>query len=278
MEKEIKHKMARFYRIMLIIFFGIYGCLYPGSLYVLFTNQVPEGSEWMASLLLFAMGSAALMWVTVNFGLKRGFLAGLTVLFLGFLVETIGELTDFPFGAYQYTDVLAPKIGVVPIPITFAWFMIVLSSYFTARLIANSIFPQSGQGIIITLAVVLAVASDFLMEPVAFHVQNYWVWEKGGFYYGVPAVNFVAWAAVTLVMVLVFLKLTRLKTATLEKPFVYSFVPPALYLMNLFMFTGINLTQGYFGAAVIGVITLSFVASVFIVPDGSALKRSEARS
>jgi bisanhydrobacterioruberin hydratase len=265
--------MSRTIKIVLFLSFGIYCAIYPGSIFVLFTNQVPEGTEWMASLMLFTTGIAAAAWVTLNFGLRRGFVAVLTVLFLGFLVETIGEITDFPFGAYRYTDVLAPKIFVVPIAITFAWLMIMLSSYFTARYLVHRVFPEFGQGLAIGLAVALAVTSDLLMEPVAFLVQNYWVWERGGFYYGVPLSNFIAWAITTLIMVLVFRKLTRLKYEPLDKPLILSFIPAALYLMNLFMFTGINVSRGYFLAGAIGAFALSFVGFVLIAPAGAGLQK-----
>jgi putative membrane protein len=111
------------------------------------------------------------------------------------------------------------------------------------------------------------------MEPVAFHVQGYWIWEGGGFYYGVPLSNFIAWAVTTLIMVLVFRKLTRIKYEPVDKPFSFGFVPPALYLMNLFMFMGINIGQGYFLAAGIGAFTLSFVVFVLVAPANFSLQK-----
>src|SRR6478672_12002981 len=97
-------------KIVLFIAFGIYCFIYPSSLFLLVTDQVPPGTEWMATLMLVIQGIVATAWAIANYGALRGFLAALAVLALAFTVEAIGASTGFPFGHYSYTDVLYPKL------------------------------------------------------------------------------------------------------------------------------------------------------------------------
>ncbi len=245
-----------FKRLFLFLFFGVYCFIYPSSLFLLATNSVPVGTEWMATLMLALVGLAATAWMVLNYGLGRGLAAGAAMLVGGFAVETVGVSTGFPFGAYTYTEALAPKLLVVPIGITSAWMMIVLSSFFMSRFVVARLWPHRGLASVVCLSAALTVLSDLVMEPVAVHIQGYWLWRDGGAYYGVPTSNFVAWTVVSLLLVLLLAlivgerRLDALKARSVE--YQYRFVPIALYLMNLAMFTIVNLTHLNYLAGCIG--------------------------
>jgi putative membrane protein len=250
--------LERFYRLILLLSFGSYCCIFPGSLFLLVTNQVPEDMAYMASVMLFMVGVAALGWLLVNFGLAIALKAGMSLVAIGFLVEMVGEKTGFPFGPYVYTDELAPKLLNVPLPILFAWMMIIIASFFTARHFLFWLKPDASRNQLVLLATVLAVSSDLLMEPVAFKVKGYWLWERGmDFYYGVPFSNFIAWTVISFIMLKV---LTHLLGKDLKPVYSeysqlnYYFVPPALYYMNLLVFTLVNFSNQFYLASFIGVI------------------------
>ena len=238
-------------RILLFTTFGIYAFLYPSSIILLILDAVPPNSQWIASLLLILEGMVATSWLGLNYGYARA-LAVATVLLSGaFGFEAIGVASGFPFGSYVYTAELTPQMLNVPIAISFAWLMIVVASYFTVRLL----YSHLGSFVVIGLSVTLAVLSDFLMEPVAVYVQKYWIWQAGGFYYGVPLSNFVAWFVIGLIlMTLLSLLLGDLKKVVLPMRFQYPYLPLALFLMNLVMFGSISLSHGYWWA---GAISLS---------------------
>jgi len=213
----------------------------------------------MATLMLIVEGLVALTWVVANYGLQRGLLGGLAVLGLGFVVESLGETTGFPFGNYKYTDLLQPKLGTVPLGIMFAWLMIVLASFYTARLILARVKPDASPARIIGLTVFLILISDLLMEPVAFHVQGYWLWSDGFMsgYYGVPLTNFVAWVVTAFVMITILSRITGVAHTKLSlepQTLRYTFIPPLLFMMNLVLFTAVNLSQKFFLAGSIGVV------------------------
>ncbi|HEX2914790.1 MAG TPA: carotenoid biosynthesis protein [Chloroflexia bacterium] len=245
-------------RFLMLIFFSVYCFIYPSSLFLLMTDRVPAGTEWMASLMLVLEGLVAMAWVMLNYGPWRGFTAALAVLSGAFAVETIGVKTGFPFGQYEYTDVLSPKLLVVPVGIMFAWLMMILSSFFTARYIVHRLWPRRGLGAIILLSAALTCSSDLLMEPVAVHIQGYWTWLENGSYYGVPISNFVAWGVTSLLLALVLTGLIGQETREANKStrLNFMFIPIALYMMNLLMFAAINLTHNNLLAGMIGIAAL----------------------
>lgn len=250
-------KNITFASFFLALTFGGYCFLYLSALPLMVTNSVPAGTEWVATIMLVLEGLAATTWVIINYGWWRGLLAATLVLSLSFAVETLGVLTGFPFGSYYYTNVLAPKLFFVPIGIMFAWLMMTLSSFFMARFIVSRLFPRwHSPGLIILLSATLAMVSDTQMEPVAYHVKNYWVWETDGQYYGVPVSNFIAWLIISLILLTVLTQITGHFKAEQkeENPVSFSFIPLTLYLMNLILFGAVNFSHSFYGAGIIGLI------------------------
>ncbi len=249
--------LTKLNRAFLFLTFGGYCFIYLSALPLMVTNSVPEGTEWVASLMLILQGLAATTWVMINYGWRRGLLAAGMVLLLSFVIETVGVLTGFPFGQYYYTDILAPKLFIVPVGIMFAWLMMTLSSFFMARFIVSRLFPRlNGARLIVVLSATLAMISDTQMEPVAFHVKDYWRWETSGQYYGVPISNFVAWLIISLLLLTVLSRIAgddqtwRLNN---YKPR-FNFVPITLYLMNLILFAAVNFSHAFYAAGLIGLI------------------------
>jgi uncharacterized membrane protein len=105
---------------------------------------------------------------------------------IGLAFELLGVKTGFPFGHYQYTGVLQPLVGGVPIVIAGAW--LVLFAY-----ISQMRVPPA-------LAALWMSAIDLVIDPLAAHDLNYWQWLQNGPYYGIPTVNFAGWFGVCLVI------------------------------------------------------------------------------
>ena len=259
-------------RVFMLTTFGVYCWIYPSSVILVMLDRVPAGTEWMASFMLIVGGLVAASWVTLNFGLWRGLAASFTLFCLGLLVEAVGVASGFPFGRYSYTDVLAPKLFGVPIGIIFAWLMVVLSAFFTTRYLLDKLQPGWNKWALLGLSAALALASDFLMEPVAVYIQNYWTWYDSGLYYGVPEANFVAWGFISLLMVWLLNRLTVAGISLLNgERLKFLFIPLALYLMNLAMFTVVNFSHANYLAGFIGLLVGLFC---FFLMLKTARKRS----
>jgi uncharacterized membrane protein len=133
--------------------------------------------------LLVAVSARAAEWPTL-----------LAAALFGFGSEVIGVRYGWPFGAYQYTDVLAPKLWGVPLVIACAW--VVLAAY--VRPLAAQLSAGRAAGVVIAAAWMTAI--DLVIDPLAANALGYWRWESAGAYYGIPATNFAGWFAVSLLI------------------------------------------------------------------------------
>lgn len=118
--------------------------------------------------------------------------AAALILLVSGAVETVGTLTGYPFGAYHYTGNFGPRIAdVLPVAIPLAWFIIITGTYLSLTLIWQ---PDLGNRKGIALAVALiATGIDFVMEPFAWHIREYWVWNADS----IPVQNYASWLALS---------------------------------------------------------------------------------
>lgn len=115
---------------------------------------------------------------------------------IGGLIETFGVLTGFPFGHYYFTDVMGPKIFVVPIFLGLAYVGMGYLSWTLASVILGGLRkPVTGSRVVTLplLAALVMVAWDLCMDPIWATVVRAWIWQQGGAYFGVPLSNFFGW-------------------------------------------------------------------------------------
>jgi uncharacterized membrane protein len=123
--------------------------------------------------------------------------------FVSAAVEALGANTGFSFGVYHYTSILVSHLpGSVPLPVMFAWLLIIFGSYGAVKR-----YAFGKREIMVGTALysaLLAMLLDLAIEPVASHVVFYWIWLAQGWfdYYGVPLINFGAWLGVAFVLLL----------------------------------------------------------------------------
>lgn len=148
----------------------------------------------------------AVLHSTESLGWKRSLLLlGLTFT-VSLLFECVGVASGKVYGPYHYTDLLGPKfLGLVPLLIPAAWFMMMYPSFVIAIRITP---PQwSGRGRLVGTAVLgatIMTAWDLVMDPLMV-AGGHWVWEVEGVYFGVPLQNYWGWWLTTFVTILLFL-------------------------------------------------------------------------
>ncbi|PZS01840.1 MAG: hypothetical protein DLM69_04650 [Candidatus Chloroheliales bacterium] len=266
-------------RVLMLSSFGAYAFIYvPGVVLLALDIKYPN-SEWVNSLLLVLAGLSAVLWVVVNRGIGRGIGFAGAVLLLSFAVEYLGVRSGLIFGPYQYTTVLTPLLLTVPLAIPFAWLTVVLASWYVANAItsarANNGSPLQGRSranngsplqvkrfsfitphsslLTLVVAGLLTMLLDLLIEPVAVHVSGYWLWQRGGVYYGIPAQNFIAWAVIGGLMALLA---ARLIGNPASRP-AFAFLPPALYIMNALLFGVVAFAHGYIVTGLLAALALT---------------------
>jgi putative membrane protein len=147
-----------------------------------------------------------------NLGWKRTLLLLLLTFSVSLLFECLGVLTGMVYGPYHYTDKLGYKfLGLVPLLIPVAWFMVTYPSY----VIANRVVPSIKSSWVWRLAVagvgaVVMTAWDLVMDPMMV-AGDHWVWEQAGAYFGIPLHNYLGWWLTTFVTFWLFLTLARFR-------------------------------------------------------------------
>ena len=143
----------------------------------------------------------------IRYGTKKMlfFVAMISIVSWGY--ETLSILTGFPFGHYHYSDVLGPKIWLVPVVIMPAYFAVGYLSWVIGLLLlgkkdgninGNEVF------VIPVIAAFIMVFWDVSMDPINSTVTKMWIWHDGGGYFGVPFVNYMGWYLCVFTFYLIF--------------------------------------------------------------------------
>lgn len=201
-------------------------------------DLLPAWLEWANAVFLILAGTIGFLYFFKRFGKSVGIAIGLTIFFSTFIIEGAGANSGFLFGSYDYTDRFAPNLFGVPIAIGFAWLMVVATSHVLARWI----FPHGTIAYAVTGGIG-AVIMDLIIDPVAYRLKSYWIWEDTGWYYGIPWTNFFGWFLVSFALhVLIDLamrhKSMSITNETAERRLVL------LYLLMIVMFAMLGALGG----------------------------------
>lgn len=165
--------------------------------------------------------SAGILWVNHRERNREILWYSIFVFVLGFLVEFVGVRFGIIFGQYAYGATLGPKLLNVPIIIGLNWLLVM---YCIAALTDSLKIPTILK---IVAGATLAVAVDWLIEPVAMHF-DFWTWQDGI----VPFQNYVAWFFTSAIMQSAYHVLKVRAENKLALPF---------YFTQLFFFLILNL-------------------------------------
>lgn len=181
--------------ILLIALVFLYAVLWIGGIaHHWFIGEMGADKNRLASGFLFLAGLIILLLCKSRAELLTLTGAGL----IGFAAELSGVHIGFPFGSYNYSDVLQPQIFGVPIVMAFAW--IILVAYIKQMLLYFNL-PVWLEPI---LAALWMTAIDLLIDPLAVKKLGYWSWTNSGNYYGIPASNFAGWFVTSLIIFFLF--------------------------------------------------------------------------
>ena len=149
--------------------------------------------------------SFALLHASDRFGWRR------TLIFLGsaFVVslalESLGVATGWVYGPYHYSEnKLGPLfLGLVPLLIPLAWFMMIYASFILADWLTPTLTRVARPLVIAAVGGVIMTAWDLVVDPVMVQA-GYWVWDVKGPYFGIPLQNYLGWWVTTALALIVF--------------------------------------------------------------------------
>jgi putative membrane protein len=207
-----------------------YGLLTFGSIAAIAAGAVLP--DFITPLSTLIGSGFALLHAGQREGWKRA-LALLGLVFgISLLFESLGVATGWVYGPYHYTARLGPLfLGLVPLLIPAAWFMMMYPSL----VVAEAVLPSGGRRwprALATAAVagMVMTAWDLTMDPIMVG-SGYWVWQVHGAYFGIPLQNFWGWwltSFVTLALYLAWSGRVRQTFADFDRPALASYAVTCL--------------------------------------------------
>jgi uncharacterized membrane protein len=230
---------------------------------VLHLPQAIGGAMLASSLTLFGLlhGAWTYGW--------RGILFFLIVcLGVSNAFENLSTMTGFPFGWYHYSDVMGPKLFLVPLLIGPAYFGVGYLSWTLAHAILGDA-DASLSGLLSFATPVIAsfimVSWDLTIDPMMSTINGSWVWHNGGSYFGVPVSNFMGWYLTVYVFFQCFALYARRRSASHTKM-------PGYWATPLFAYTSIII------APVLGLLLSTGRAAVLTDPAGHQWQAQDIHS
>jgi putative membrane protein len=156
------------------------------------------------------------------------------------IFENTSILTGFPFGHYHYTS--GPRLFLVPLFIGPSYFATAYLAWMVAIALTGEIRREGSW--FATVAVPLVASAvmvmwDLTFDPTASTIKNFWIWEQGGGYFGVPLTNYVGWFFTVYVFLQLFALFLRYRSAAhVESPP----LPASYYAQAVISYAVVGLT------------------------------------
>jgi uncharacterized membrane protein len=207
------------------------------------------------------------------------------------ILENTSILTGFPFGHYHYTGGLGPKLFLVPLLIGPAYISTGYLAWVTGNVLVGDVRRDARVFTLVATPVIASFAMvvwDVCLDPTLSTVLKFWIWERGGGYFGVPLTNYLGWFFTVYVffqlfaLYLRFRRPTQTETETLPLPqshYVQSVVMYAVtgsvFVLNYFSARDRTVTDAtgavwrtsniYETAAIVSLFTMLFIATLAAV-------------
>jgi len=192
----IKRKNLFIYALISLWMLSMIGL--PIVKWVFGTDIIPLGVTLSAVLQAVTMFAI----VQYSWGFKRTGIVFLVVAVLTWAAEAVGSRTGFPFGHYNYTEMLQPQIAHVPLLIPIAWFMMLPAAWAVAQLLVGKQDTLRKQIAFILVSASALTAWDLFLDPQMVD-WGFWVWENPSGYFGIPWINYFGWLLTAAVVTIV---------------------------------------------------------------------------
>jgi uncharacterized membrane protein len=216
----------------------------------------------IATVVTFFLASATHAYLNRGGAWTGAFLA--ITLGFGWAIEQLGLATSFPFGSYEYADVLGPAIGGVPLVIPMAWSMMAYPCLLAAQRLSDTVIGTALIG-----GWVLA-AWDLFLDPQMVG-QGFWTWSQTGWELpgipGIPLQNFLGWLLGAIVLMWLLNLLPRKTASDVVPAALLAWVFASNVLANLVFFgrPGVAL----WGGVCMGLVVIPYLWRTWSQPQWS---------
>jgi putative membrane protein len=162
---------------------------------ILFTSSIWPGSVPVSLLVLFLLA-----FILIHGALRYRW-SGIALfvaiaLVVSNLLENVSILTGFPFGHYYYTDALGVKLFLVPALIGPAYLGTGYLAWVIGNALVGDVRPGAPAFTLVATPIIAAgamVVWDLSFDPTLSTIDKFWIWTRGGGYFGVPLTNYLGW-------------------------------------------------------------------------------------
>jgi uncharacterized membrane protein len=169
----------------------------------------PEPSPALDATLIVLAAFASILALNSQLPLQNVLPAALIAAVFGGVAHALSGQPhlSMPFGPVVFSPNVGDKIfGTVPWTIPLLWVVAIFTARGVARLILRPWRKVKNYGYwLIGLTSALAVAYDFALEPFAWHVKQWWLWQHTKIpvtWQGAALMNFLGWAFVSLLIMM----------------------------------------------------------------------------
>ena len=186
--------------------------------------------------------------------------------------ELTGTKTGWPFGGYEYTDFLGPKLfGRVPVAVPLSWFYMGFASFVLADAVVARRDWHNRTLWSVVLGTWLLTAWDLVLDPSMAAPQmqyiHFWIWHESGPYFGMPLRNLAGWFGTGLLFVAVGRLLWRERVA----PVVSVALPFVVYAVNVGWSMVLSMSAGMWPTALAAIVLALVPAALALArPRGAA--------
>jgi len=224
-------------------------------------NRTGGTAMFLGALAMLAYGFSAL-------GVRRTLLFFCAATVLSAAAELTGTKTGWPFGGYEYTDFLGPKLlGRVPVAVPLSWFSMGFASFVLADVIAARRGWRHRPLWSIALGAWLLTAWDLVLDPSMAAPQmqyiHFWIWHETGPYFGMPLRNLAGWFATGFLFIAVGRSAWNERAAPLAPPV----LPFVVYGVNVGWSMVLSIAAGMWPTALAAVVLALAPAALALVRD-----------
>jgi uncharacterized membrane protein len=170
----------------------------------------PKASVALDQVTIVLAAVAAVAALKRQLPLQNVLPAALVAACIGGVAHAVSSRPNFslPFGPVVFGDAAGERIfNVLPWTVPFLWVAAIFNARGTARLMLRPWRKVKAYGFwLIGFTALLAVAFDVALEPFAWHVKHFWLWQPTRLavtWEGATLLNFVGWACVALLIMMV---------------------------------------------------------------------------
>ncbi|HEX7652799.1 MAG TPA: carotenoid biosynthesis protein [Verrucomicrobiae bacterium] len=157
----------------------------------------PLAPAWCDGGMIVLATLASLTGIYAQLPLQNVLWTTLLTALVGSLIHGLSLKTGIPLGPVTFTAENQPRPGGVLWFMPWLWICLLFTARGVARLILRPWRQNRAYGFrLIGLTALLAALLDLGLEPYAWHVKHWWIWQPTRLpvtWQGVPVVNFLGW-------------------------------------------------------------------------------------